>query len=212
MARAKQRAQVDAQKKAGVYLKTFSRTINSERIDDEVSAVTNNIIELVGDVHYDKKIIPLSEQQTTLLYTTTLKAKIDPDGISDWLNRDAKDKVTIVQQNNTLQDAASENDKLAADLTEQYQRAKTQVEKDRLRQQMEQADRDFLANQKLEEGLKLYYAKDYSGAIRLYNEAIELNPNLAVAYYLRGVCYPELGEEAKAQAELTRAKELGYDG
>lgn len=212
MARAKQRAQVDAQKKAGVYLKTFSRTINSGRIDDEVSAVTNNIIELVGDVHYDKKIIPLSEQQTTLLYTATLKAKIDPDGISDWLNRDAKDKVTIVQQNNTLQDAASENDKLAADLTEQYQRAKTQVEKDRLRQQMEQADRDFLANQKLEEGLKLYYAKDYSGAIRLYNEAIELNPNLAVAYYLRGVCYQELGEEAKAQADLTRAKELGYDG
>lgn len=212
MARAKQRAQVDAQKKAGVYLKTFSRTINSERIDDEVSAVTNNIIELVGDVHYDKKIIPLSEQQTTLLYTTTLKAKIDPDGISDWLNRDAKDKVTIVQQNSTLQNAASENDKLAADLTEQYQRAKTQAEKDKLRKQTEQADRDFLANQKLEEGLKLYYAKDYSRAIRLYNKAIELNPNLAVAYYLRGVCYPELGEEAKAQADLTRAKELGYDG
>ena len=212
MARAKQRAQVDAQKKAGVYLKTFSRTISSERIDDEVSAVTNNIIELVGDVHYDKKIIPLSEQQTTLLYTATLKAKIDPDGIRDWLSRDAKDKVTIVQQNSTLQNAASENDKLAADLTEQYQRAKTQAEKDKLRKQTEQADRDFLANQKLEEGLKLYYAKDYSGAIRLYNKAIELNPNLAVAYYLRGVCYQELGNTTQAQADLTRAKELGYDG
>ena len=42
--RAQQRAEKDAQKKAGVALKTFSRSINSELTDNEVSAVTNNII------------------------------------------------------------------------------------------------------------------------------------------------------------------------
>ena len=51
MARASQRAQFDAQKKAGVYLKTYSRSINSELAEDAISAVTNNILEIVGDVH-----------------------------------------------------------------------------------------------------------------------------------------------------------------
>ena len=32
---------------------------------------------------------------------------------------------------------------------------------------MNDTDRDFLANQKLEEGLKIYYAKDYNRAIKL---------------------------------------------
>ena len=154
--RAQQRAQLDAQKKAGLAIKTFSRSINNELTDDEVSAVTANIIELVGDVHFDKKIIPLSDNQTTILYTATLKAKIDPDGIYDFVKRDSKDKVTIIQQNTQLRDAVQKNDELAASLTEKYNRAASQVERDRIRKQMEQADRDFLARQKLEECNKLH--------------------------------------------------------
>ena len=176
MSRAQQRTQLDAQKKAGVYLKTFSRTVNLEVTDDEITAVTNNIIELFGDVHFDKKIIPLSDSQTTILYTATLKAKIDPDGIYDFVKRDDKDKVTILQQNNYLQTAIQKNDELAASLTKQYNRATTQAEKDRIRKQMNDAERDFLANKKLEEGIKLYYAKDYDGAIKLWTEALQLNP------------------------------------
>ena len=193
MARAKQRAQIDAQKKAGFYLKTFSRSVNSELTDDEVSAVTNNIIEIVGDVHFDKKVIPLSEQQTTFLYTATLKARIDPDGIFDFIKRDDKEKVTILNQNKDLQDAIQKNDELAASLTEQYNRATTQAEKDRIRKQMNDADRDFLANQKLEEALKLYYEKNYQESIRLNTEALQLKPDWDWAYNNRGLAYDDLG-------------------
>lgn len=45
--RAQQRAEHDAQKKAGVALKTFSWSINSELTDEEVSAVTNNIFGII---------------------------------------------------------------------------------------------------------------------------------------------------------------------
>lgn len=77
--RAQQRAERDAQKKAGVALKTFSRSINSELTDEEVSAVTNNIIK-VSDV----KIVPVpfeAEGGASLMYRATLKATIDTDGI-----------------------------------------------------------------------------------------------------------------------------------
>ena len=204
--RAQQRAQLDAQKKAGLAIKTFSRSINNELTDDEVSAVTANIIEIVGDVHFDKKIIPLSDNQTTILYTATLKAKIDPDGVYDFVKRD--DKVTIVQQNTQLQDAVQKNDELAASLTDRYNRAASQAERDRIRKQMEQADRDFLANQKLEEGYKRYYFRNYHGAIKFYDEAIQLNPNSARAYNKRAIAYNKLKNYEQALADYNEAIKL----
>ena len=205
-ARAQQRAQLDAQKKAGLAIKTFSRSINNELTDDEVSAVTANIIELVGDVHFDKQIIPLSDSQTTILYTATLKAKIDPDGVYDFVKRD--DKTTVVRQNTQLQDAVQKNDELAASLTEKYNRAASQAERDRIRKQMEQADRDFLANQKLEEGYKRYYFRNYHGAIKFYDEAIQLNPNSARAYNKRAIAYDKLKNYEQALADYNEAIKL----
>ena len=94
--RAQQRAERDAQKKAGVALKTFSRSINSELTDDEISAVTNNIIK-VSDV----EIVPVpfeAKGEAGIMYRATLKATIDTDGIYTWLELDDKEKVTILNQ------------------------------------------------------------------------------------------------------------------
>ena len=189
MARAEQRAKIDAQKKAGVYLQTFSRSINSELAEDAISAITNNILEVVGDVHYDKKLIPLSESQTTILYTATLKAKIDTDGIYDWIKRDDKEKSTIISQTREANKASDENDKKIKDLREKYNRATSQAERDSIIKRMNDADRDFLANQKLEEANRLAYQAKFNESIILYTEAIELNPNYAEAYNQRGNIY-----------------------
>ena len=207
MARAQQRAQIDAQKKAGVALQNFSRSVNARITDEEISAVTNNIIELVGEVHFDKKIIQLSDRQTTILYTATLKAKIDPEGIYDYIKRDEKEKVTIIQQNDNLQDAIQKNDELAEKLTEQYNKATSQAEKERIRKQMNDADRDFLANQKFEEGNKLYYAKDYNEAIKLYDEVLKFG-DYVEAYNNRGLAYFYLGQKERAIADYNKAIQL----
>ena len=61
--RAQQRAEYDAQKKAGVALKTFSSTINFELTDDEVSAVTNNITVSYYDAD-DNEILNLTSDFT----------------------------------------------------------------------------------------------------------------------------------------------------
>ena len=204
--RAQQRAEKNAQKQAGVALKTFSRSINSELTDEEVSAVTNNIIK-VSDV----KIVPVpfeAEGEAGLMYRATLKATIDTDGIYAWLKRDSKEKVTIIQQNDSLQDAIQKNDKLAEDLKEQYKRATSEAEKDSIRKQMTDADRDFLANQKLEEALKLYYAKDYHGSIKLNTEAIELKPNWSWPYNNRGIAYDDLKQYERAIQDYNKAIQL----
>ena len=88
-------------------------------------------------------------------------------------------------------------------------------------------------------------ARRFSGAAKLHDEALKLNPNNALAYYgrgtayyglrqyklaiqdlnkalsllehpiiyhNRGLCYQELGDKKKAQADFAKAKELGYKG
>ena len=206
--RAKQRAETDAKKKAGVAIKFISRSINSELADNAVSAVTNNIIELVGEVHYDKKIVPLNDQQTTILYTATLKARIDTDGIYDWFKRNSNEKVTIIQQNDNLQDAIQKNDKLAESLTEQYNRATSQAERDSIIKQMKDADREFLANQKLEEGNKFYYAKDYNEAIKLYDESLQIKPNQDKVFFYRGNAYALNGNRSQAIEDYTKSIQI----
>ena len=112
--RAIQKAKEDAQDKAGIYLTSSSKSINAHLVADEISAVTNNIIEIY-DVDIQSEPFEV-KGEPGIIYTVTLKAKIDTDGISDWLKRDEKDKVTIVQQNMQLQDAIQKNDKQVEDL------------------------------------------------------------------------------------------------
>ena len=44
------------------------------------------------------------------------------------------------------------------------------------------------------------------------NKAIQIDPNNFVYYNDRGFAYQEIGDNARAQADFKRAKELGYNG
>ena len=163
---------------------------------------------LVGAVQCENKTFQLTDRTTAVVVVATLKAKIDPKGIYAFIKRDEKEKVTIVQQNDGLQDTIAKNDKEFEDLKEQYKRATTQAERDRIRKQLNDADRDFLTNEKLEAGNKLAYAENYHGAIKLYNEALQLKPNFDKAYNNRGIEYALLGNFNQAIADSTKAIEL----
>jgi serine/threonine protein kinase len=58
---------------------------------------------------------------------------------------------------------------------------------------------------KRNQGIIRYYLKDYQGAIALYNEAINLNPNYVEAYNARGLAHDSLGDKQAAIADYTQA-------
>jgi len=203
---AKEKAMQSAREQAGVYLKTFSRTANTKLADNEISAITNNIIGLVGEVKY-KQTPGEVNGQPVITYEATLEAKIDTDGIKDWLTRDEKEKVTIIQNNEAVQKDIKENLQQIDQLNTQYNQAAPQ-EKEQIKQAFNETDKKLLAAQKLDEGLALYYKGDYDGAIRLYNEALALYPDYADAYISRGNAYDAKGEHDKAIADFNKALEL----
>ena len=57
-------------------------------------------------------------------------------------------------------------------------------------------------------GLVYYKKGDYDRAIADFNEAIRLKPDLAEAYYNRGLAYDEIGEDTKAKADREMCEKL----
>ena len=60
-------------------------------------------------------------------------------------------------------------------------------------------------------GVKLSERGHYEEAIAEFDEAILLDPQLALAYNNRGFVYTLLGMDAEAQQGIERAVELGFD-
>ena len=59
--RALEKAIKKAQKQAGMYIKTYSRSINNKLTDDEVLSITSNACEIVSELKYSREIINHSD-------------------------------------------------------------------------------------------------------------------------------------------------------
>ena len=109
--RAQQKAVRAAQAKAGIYLKTFSRYVNSELSDDEIVAATAAALTVT-----DTKITRSIVSYDVILIQATVTVTIDSDAITKWLDRDESDRETIIAQNKDLQQKIDENKKELAEL------------------------------------------------------------------------------------------------
>ena len=208
---AKQRALAKAikaaQDQAVVYLINYSKTLNAYLEANEIQAITLNACKTVGEPKYER----LVQQQVTnvskvIAWRVTVNVEIDDSELKTWINRDTKDKSKIMHQAEQLRRMAAENDNKIEDLRKQAQN--TNVNNVELKKQFEQINVEFLANQKLEEGNKLFYVKDFQGAITKYNDTLKLKPNLDWAYNNRGNVYSQLGNYKQAITDYNKAIEI----
>ena len=59
-------------------------------------------------------------------------------------------------------------------------------------------------------GFAYIYERKYEKAIEDYSRIIDLEPENAVAWYNRGLSYKFLGKKARAEADMARGRELGF--
>lgn len=64
------------------------------------------------------------------------------------------------------------------------------------------------AKQHFNAGLDLYFKKDYKEAIKEFEEAAQINPDNANAYYFMGYSYYKLKEMNKAREVFSQAYEV----
>ena len=206
---AKERAKADAMRnateKAGVYVKSYSRSKNFELEEDVIETMTANIIKLVENPHF----YPLEtvDNLEGVLIRVTVKVQIDDSDINRWLNKDDNEKSNLVSQMEALRKANEEQARQIAELKRQL--ANNPQDTERITKEFAAEDKIFLSNQKLDEAAKFYYKGDYNGAIRIYDEALSLNPNNALAYYGSGLAYAQgLKQYERAIQDYDKAIEL----
>lgn len=187
--RARDKAIKNAVKQAGVYLKSYSRTVNNELTDDEITAITSNAYEVVGEVKYNRVVKQVSDQITLIMWEATVDVKVDDSEITKWAKRDDSERSTLINQTRETNEAFAENERKVEDLRKRAQNVTDDAGRAQLKKEFEQVDNEFLYNQKIEEGNRASYKGDSARAEKFYTEAIELNPNNPKAYAMRGNLY-----------------------
>ena len=187
--RARDKAIKNAVKQAGVYLKTYSRSVNSELTDDEITAITSNAYELVGEPKYNRVIKQVSDQITLIVWEVTVDVNVDDAEIKNWRKRDSTERSKLINQTRDANEAAADNERKVEDLRKRANNITDEAERAQLKTEFDQADNEFLFNQKVEAGNKATYKGDFDAAEKFYTEAIELNPNNSEVYVSRGMLY-----------------------
>ena len=85
-----------AKKEAGVYLQTYSRSVNSELTDDEIIAITSNSYKIVGEPKYTREIVKHSDETSIIVWKVNVEVEVDDSEIQSWLKRDDKEKLIII--------------------------------------------------------------------------------------------------------------------
>ena len=70
----------DAKDKAGVYVRSYSRSVNSFLTDDDILAITNSDVKEIGETQFEQEEIQASTLSITL-YKARVKVNVDTDGV-----------------------------------------------------------------------------------------------------------------------------------
>ncbi|MBR3498505.1 MAG: tetratricopeptide repeat protein [Selenomonadaceae bacterium] len=207
---AKERAKADAMRnaaeKAGTYIKSYTRTKNLVLEEDIIETMTANILKLVESPHF----YPLKEVDNLegILIRVTVKVQIDDSDINRWLNKNEQEKSMLVAQNEALRKANTEQARQIENLKRQLANATTKHDKETITENFAAEDKKFLSNQKVDAAQKLFDKGDYDGAIKLCNEAIELDSDNALAWGLLGIACGRLGQYERAIVDFNKAIKL----
>lgn len=136
--RARDKAIKNAVKQAGVYLKTYSRSVNSELTDDEVLAITSNSYEIVGEVKYNQVAKQVTDQIILVMWESTVDVKVDDGEIRNWRKRYSDERSKLISQTRETNEAAADNERKVEDLRQRAQNVTDEAGRAQLKTQFEQ--------------------------------------------------------------------------
>ena len=207
--RAVDKAVKSAVEKAGVALSAYSRAKNFNLTENEIVAITSNTYQIIGEPKCEKVIHQVSDLSSVVIWHVTVEVNVDDSEIQKWMRLDTKESSKIVNQTQENLKAAEEN---TAKVENLRKRLATESDKEKLKAEFEQVDAEFLSNQKLAEGIKLYYRKKLSEAVAALEEAVKFNPSNADAWQVLGEIYTTyLKDKDKALECLNKAVEIDSD-
>ena len=199
---ARMKAVQAAKEQAGIYLTSYSKTLNGYLSADDISVVASNSAEIIAENY--KKVPYVSHDvkdnatgEIGIAYIATVTVKIDSEELSRYIKRDQKEKSTLIEQVKSSQKNIAEINQNIADLNKNPEKATaTEIEK---------IDNKILAEQKNDEGWRAWDNKNFEQALKLFDEAVKLNSNNCRGYCGRGTAYSDLQNYEQAIKDFNQA-------
>ena len=209
VAQARKEAQRSAAEKAGVYVKSYSKTVDLRLDTDEVQTIAAQLIKV-----QDEEVTSEPAGKNMLRIIVNVKATVDDEINDETLKALMNDRPQLeeaTQQYVELQKQYEELKKQNDALKKQLNNSNA-AQTDKINKAVAQNNQYFEAMQALEEGNNFYIRKEYQQAVSSYTRAININPDYDYAYNNRGNAYVELGQYQNALQDLQRAvKMMGAD-
>ena len=203
-ARAREEAKRAAVEKAGVYLESYSRTINLELDTDEVRTVAARLLKIQDE---SRKVDTVGEN--LIRFTVTIKALVDDidENVLKNMMQDRQRFEELVARNKELQERY---DALNREM-ENYRRnfdGANDAQRNEIRREVARNTERFSAVGEFAKGNDFAFRKDFMRALTAYDKALELDSQFAEAYNNRGTVKYELGQFSAAVEDYNSALRL----
>ena len=207
-AKSKQRARENAERsaieQAGIFISTHSLNANGKLTKYEASIVAGGML-IVKEV----KIEAISLEFGYIKYRATVTAQIDIAELEKAINifsrRDDQLRSADVNQYKTLKQLNDEQARRITELETQIANKNTQQQ---IKTEYSAIIKELPYIQKLEAANKSRMAEKYKNAIKLYGEAIGLNPTSSAAYFGRACSHSSLENYQQAIEDYTKAIQI----
>lgn len=176
-------AKQNAAEQAGIYLESYSRSVNFELEEDEIKTVASSKVEVL-----EKNITRKLQHDGRILLRADIRATVDTSELNAFIKQEREKRQQAIQRYKNLQKM---NAKIKQDIDEFQSKLasiKEEIKDDDLIVEQERINREFLSKQKLEEfGEKLAAAENFTYDMTLIEEAIKLNPKNVAAHVQYGI-------------------------
>ena len=198
-----------AQDQAGVYVSSLSVMKDSSLSQDEIATIVNDVVRIdEKNIKYETSILGDSDVQV-VKYRATVTVYIDTDSLKKnvdaWRQQEEKKRQFLVNAVGNKRKSIEELNRKVNDTEAMIKQGANKVG---IQAKLTDIERETMAMQKFNEGVKLWEKGNFQEAISLYNEAIQIKPDLSWAYNNRGVVYDDLGNYQQAIADYNKAIEF----
>ena len=190
-------AKQNAAEQAGIYLESYSRSIDKVIDEVEIKTVASSKVEVL-----QKNITRQNQKRGRILLRADIRATVDTSELDNFLAQTREQRQQAIQRYKALQEM---NAKIKQDIDEFQSKLaaiKDEVKDDDLQVEQERINREFLAIKKSEEfGNELGASKDFSFNINHLEEAIKLQPKLSWLYMEYAV-FKSIGKVGNIEAAI----------
>ncbi len=203
-ARAREEAKRAVVEKAGVYLQTYSKTVDFTLDIDEVQTVAARLLKIQEESSNVEVV-----EENLLKFTVTIKALVDDLDENDLkaLMRDKKTLAELTRKNKELQKKYDALNQEMMRYRNQFNSA-SKAGKIGIKKDVARNIERFYAVNEFAKGNEFSFRKEYERALSFYDAAVKLDPQLAEAYNNRGIVKYELGQFSEAVKDYTQALKL----